>query len=193
MIAGILLAAGCSLRFGSDKRLHAFTDGTPMAVAALRPLRSVLEQVIAVVRPRDAELAGYLRDAGAHIALSPEAWPGMGTSLACAVGALDARVTGCLVALADMPYVRTATVRRTAASLAEGASLVAPMYRGSRGHPVGFAAEWFPALRRLRGEHGARDLLAVHRDRLTLVNVDDPGVLIDVDYPEDLLRDRPPG
>ncbi len=190
MIAGVLLAAGASSRFGGDKRLHRLADGMGMALAALHPLRNVLDEVIAVVRPGDGVLATQLDSAGARVVVAHDWRNGMGSSLAFGVGALDARVTACLIALADMPFVRTATVSRTAAPLLQGASLVAPVYRGSRGHPVGFAAEWFSILRRLRGEHGARDLLAVHRDRLTLVEVDDPGILLDIDYPEDLSTPR---
>ncbi|MCK9529692.1 MAG: nucleotidyltransferase family protein [Gammaproteobacteria bacterium] len=190
MIAGVLLAAGASSRFGGDKRLHRLADGTGMALAALHSLRDALDEVIAVVRPGDGALATQLGSAGARVVVAHDWRSGMGSSLAFGVAALDARATACLIALADMPFVRAATVSRTAAPLRQGASLVAPVYRGSRGHPVGFAAEWFSTLRRLRGEHGARDLLAVHRDRLTLVEVDDPGILLDIDYPDDLSTPR---
>lgn len=188
MIAGILLAAGASSRFGADKRLHALGDGTPMALAALRPLRAVLDEVIAVVRPQDRLLAARFAAAGARIAFARDWYTGMGASLARGIALLDPGTEACVVALADMPFVRPSTVNRVVAELGAGASLVAPAYRGSRGHPVGFAAEWFPALSQLRGDCGARDLLAVHRERLVQLEVDDPGVLVDVDHPEDLFR-----
>lgn len=188
MIAGILLAAGASSRFGADKRLHALGDGTPMALAALRPLRAVLDEVIAVIRPQDEWLAARFVAAGARLALAPDWHHGMGASLARGIAMLDHGTEACVVALADMPFIRSATVDRVVARLRTGASLVAPAYRGSRGHPVGFAAEWFSSLNRLHDDRGARDLLAVHRDRLQLVDVDDPGVLLDVDHPEDLFR-----
>jgi molybdenum cofactor cytidylyltransferase len=95
-------------------------------------------------------------------------------------------VRGCLVALADMPAVRPSTIAQLVAALAGGASLVAPEYRGTRGHPVGFSQEWFDFLSRLRGDEGARHLLAVHRERLQRISVDDPGILADVDRPADL-------
>lgn len=188
MIAGILLAAGSSTRFGHDKRLHALGDGTPMALAALQPLLTVLDQVVVVVRPQDGALATRFAAAGARVTEAPGWRAGMGASLARGIGALEAGTTGCVVALADMPYVRANSIRRVVSGLEDGASLVAPTYRGSRGHPVGFAAEWFDTLGRLHGDHGARDLLAIHRERLHLVEVDDAGVLVDVDYPEDVFR-----
>ncbi|HXK57970.1 MAG TPA: NTP transferase domain-containing protein, partial [Gammaproteobacteria bacterium] len=73
-------------------------------------------------------------------------------------------------------------------SVAHGAALVAPGYRGRRGHPVGFSADWGERLAALSGDAGARHLLASHRRELQLLPVADPGVLQDVDTPEELLR-----
>ena len=78
------------------------------------------------------------------------------------------------------------------AALAAGSALVAPFHHGQRGHPVGFAAEFGPELLSLRGDAGARDLLARHASALTRLDVDDPGILIDVDTPGDLRLERAP-
>ena len=64
---------------------------------------------------------------------------------------------------------------------------MAPSFEGRRGHPVLFGAGWLPALRALSGDEGARAILQTAQ-RLTLVAVEDPGVLLDVDRPEDLQR-----
>jgi molybdenum cofactor cytidylyltransferase len=104
----------------------------------------------------------------------------------------SADADGWLVALADMPYVRATTVTRLIDALAGGASLAAPRCAGRRGHPVGFAAYWGNALRGLSGDVGARELLARNQDQLTLVDVDDPGVLWDLDRPEQ-FADAPDG
>ncbi|MFP5401509.1 MAG: NTP transferase domain-containing protein [Gammaproteobacteria bacterium] len=90
------------------------------------------------------------------------------------------------MALADMPFIQPSTHRAIAAALRAGASLAAPQYQGRRGHPVGFAGEWLEALSALSGDHGGRDILGVHRAQLVLQPVDDPGVLMDVDRPEQL-------
>jgi molybdenum cofactor cytidylyltransferase len=93
---------------------------------------------------------------------------------------------GWVVALADMPYIRPDTVRVIARALAEGAAIAAPAYRGARGHPVGFARRFFDELSALRGDAGARETLHAHPDWVTLYEVDDPGVLRDIDEPSDL-------
>ena len=87
-----------------------------------------------------------------------------------------------------MPWVRLATLRQLIEALGSGASLVAPLHNGRRGHPVGFAARWADDLGALGGDEGARRLLATHASALRLLPTDDPGVLADVDRPGDLDR-----
>jgi molybdenum cofactor cytidylyltransferase len=91
-----------------------------------------------------------------------------------------------VVALADMPYIKPETARIIARALSEGAAIAAPAYRGERGHPVGFARRFLDDLTGLRGDAGARDILKAHPDWITLYEVDDPGVLRDIDEPSDL-------
>ena len=107
---------------------------------------------------------------------------GMGHSIAAGVAARpDAQ--GWLVLPGDMPMVRASSMRAVASALA-GHPVVFAQYRGRRGHPVGFAAELFPDLLRLTGDEGARRIVA--RYPSMGLEVDDPGVLVDVDTESDL-------
>lgn len=186
-ICGILLAAGASKRFGADKLMHPLEGGAPLATAALANLRTAVPHVIAVVRPGTAKLQNLLSEGGATVILCPDADEGMGASLAAAVRA-SGDVAGWVIALADMPYIRPETIAKIAASLAAGAAMVAPAYRGERGHPVGMSARFRPQLETLRGDAGARALLTQHAALLQLIEVDDPGVCRDIDTPADLYR-----
>ena len=193
-IAGILLAAGRGTRFGGDKLLAPLPDGalkmppaTAMGVAAATHLASALPDSIAVVRVGDIVLANALRGAGLRIVECASADEGMGRSLASAVNATsDAR--GWVVALADMPWITATTIRAVADTLDAGASIVAPQYRGTRGHPVGFARRHFAALCALEGDEGARSIVAAHSGELTLLDVDDAGIVRDVDTPAALAN-----
>ncbi|KVE36452.1 nucleotidyltransferase family protein [Burkholderia sp. TSV86] len=193
---GILLAAGFGTRFDPSgvhsKLLAKLPDGTPVAVAAAQRLAAVLPNVIAVVRPSAEKLARLLNGVGCQVVFAPDAVRGMGASLAAGVGA-SADSPGWIVALADMPWIAPATIEAVARTLeaAGSASIVAPAYRGQRGHPVGFARRHGEALAALDGDSGARALLAANPP--AIVDVDDAAVLRDVDTPADLPGSMPPG
>jgi len=191
-ICGILLAAGSSSRFGSNKLLHCLPDGRPIAATAARNMLAAIPRTIAVVRPGAKRLARLLRETGCTVVASRNARSGMGASLASGVRA-SGDAGGWVVALADMPFICPASIRSVAAKLAEGAAIAAPSRAGKRGHPVGFARRFREDLLRLTGDQGARALLQRHAVSITLIETDDPGVLRDIDTPEDLEHFSAPG
>ena len=184
-IQGVLLAAGSASRFGSDKLMHKLDDGTPIALASARHLLAALPGSLAVVRSGRSELAVLLREAGLAVVECAEASEGMGRSLAAAVSA-SREARGWVVALADMPFILPQTIRFVAERVLAGDGIVAPFFQGTRGHPVGFDASFRERLESLRGDAGARSLLREPEQRLTALAVDDPGVLRDIDTPQDL-------
>ncbi|MEP7328876.1 MAG: nucleotidyltransferase family protein [Betaproteobacteria bacterium] len=191
-IVGILLAGGEGARFGGAKLLaplpvasHGAAAGTPIGAASCIHLMAALNEVVAVTRPRDPMLAGVLRDTGARVVECAHARDGMGASLACGVAAAP-DADGWIVALADMPWIAPATIIRVVDTLDNGAEIVAPAWNGQRGHPVGFAKSYGPLLGALTGDDGARAVIAARQWVLQLVDVDDPGIMRDIDRPEDL-------
>jgi len=179
-----------------DKLLR-IVDGAALARRSCDALAAGCDSVIAVVRPDAPDaLAATLREAGARLVVADSARLGMGHSLATAAQAvIDAGgITSVLVLPADMPWVRPDTVRRLADALRESEGghahgtddrIVVPrMPDGRSGHPVGFGPAHLEALARLEGDRGARLL----RDRVAarFVEVDDTGILRDVDLPSDL-------
>jgi molybdenum cofactor cytidylyltransferase len=192
-IAGVLLAAGIGRRYDPTgarlKLLEPARDrtqaGLPLAVAALRNLQVALADVVAVVRPAgdgtQHRLHELLAAEGAQLVLCPDADAGMGHSLSCGVRArLDA--AGWVIALADMPSVAPQTIAAVRDAIARGADAAAPVYAGRRGHPVGFGRACRQELLALAGDAGARAVLVAHPP--LLIDVDDPGCLVDIDTPE---------
>jgi molybdenum cofactor cytidylyltransferase len=187
-VVGILLAAGGGVRFGGAKLLAPLDPAdpaTPVGVAACRHLVAAVPDVIAVVRPGDAALAAALAGAGARVVDCAASTRGIGASLACGVRASPA-AGGWIVALADMPWIRPETIARVAASVRGGALVAAPFHAGTRGHPVGFGSACRDELAALDGDEGARAILTAHRDALVRIDVDDAGVLRDIDTPDQL-------
>ncbi len=193
-VAGVLLAAGAGRRFrvhrGVNKLLQPLPSGEPVGVAAGRNLIAAVPDSIAVVRAGDLALAMALGAIGLRIVEHPWADDGLGTSLAAGVAARP-DAAGWLIALGDMPWVQPETILALTEALAAGASLTAPLYAGHRGHPVGFAAPWRDRLMTLKGDQGAKDIIAAHSGQLILLPTADPGVLRDVDAPADLGRHGP--
>jgi molybdenum cofactor cytidylyltransferase len=188
-LVGILLAAGSGSRFrasgGGDKLLHPLSDGTPIAVAALRRLAAALPRVLAVVRPGADALSAALRAEGAEVTVCPDADEGMGHTLAHAIRSAG-YAGGYVVALADMPSIRTDTIHAVRDCIEQGAEIAAPVYQGERGHPVGFAGALRARLEALSGDAGARDILKAMADRVRLVTVDDAFTVRDVDTLDDV-------
>jgi molybdenum cofactor cytidylyltransferase len=184
-VVGILLAAGAATRFGGHKLLARLSDGTPIAVAAAQSLAAAVDRAVAVVRPQDRELAGRLAAAGVEPLACAQAGEGMAASLACGVRRAAA-AHGWVIALADMPFIRPPTTAAIARRIGAAHPIVAPVYRGRRGHPVGFYREAGAELTTLQGNRGGAELLRRHWGCITWVPVHDPGIHIDIDSPRDL-------
>lgn len=186
-IAGILLAAGNATRFGGEKLLYPLRDGVPVGVASAANLGRALQKNIAVVRQADVALTARLQTLGFDVIVNSGADIGMGTSIAVGVSGAS-HVAGWVITLADMPWINPATISEVGSCLAAGASVVAPVYEGKRGHPVGFSKKWGDQLLALSGDRGAQGLVAAAGDEVELFDTDDPGVLLDVDHPRDVSR-----
>ncbi|WP_321846153.1 nucleotidyltransferase family protein [Paraburkholderia bannensis] len=187
LATGVLLAAGTGSRFDPEglrnKLLAPLPNGIAVAHEAAHRLLLVVPKVIAVVRPGAETLAHTLNEAGCDVVFAAESVRGMGASLAAAIKA-DTEGESWIVALADMPRIAVSTIEAVARELDAGKSLVAPFYEGQRGHPVGFGLGHREALLALDGDAGARALLA--SQALARIDVNDPGILRDVDTPADL-------
>ena len=188
-VIGILLAAGRGARFdpsgAQDKLMQTLADGTPVALAAARTLHAALPHMLAVVRPGAGLLAACLEEEGYRTAVCPDAATGMGRSLVHALTQTP-HAAGWVIALADMPYVQTATIAALAEAIRQGADIAVPVYRERRGNPVAFSRLHLTALLNLDGDQGARHLL--RQCPVREIPVDDPGIVRDIDTLADLDR-----
>lgn len=185
MIAGLLLAAGHSRRFGSDK-LMAPLHGRPVIAWSASALATIVDQTWAVVPPDALSLHAVLSPLGVRLVAHPGRDAGMGSSIAIGVAALPPEADAVIIALGDQPTVSSAVavalidrwrVTRTRA--------VVPQYLDGRGHPVLFGRDSFPALLALRHDEGARSVVSAAGAAVEQVPVD-ALLPLDVDTPEAL-------
>lgn len=187
----IVLAAGLGSRYtGAGHKLEQLLpddDGHAAAVLHLT-LRHAIASRLPVLVVTTAELAPLAHEevATRDVIVVPHAAPvrgrGMGDSIAAGVVARG-DAPGWLLLPADMPRVQPATIAAVARGL-DGHPVAFAQHQGRRGHPVGFSAEMYSELAGLTGDEGARRLVARYPARA--VEVDDPGVLIDIDTTQDL-------
>jgi molybdenum cofactor cytidylyltransferase len=182
----VVLAAGFGARFGGRKLTAPWRGGRLIDGALAAALAAPVREVV-VVTGADAGVADRLGE-GERVRLvhAPDHPDGMAASLKAGVAALSADCEGVFVFLGDMPLIPPDVPPALAAALARGARAAAPAFEGRRGHPVLFGRSLFPALARLEGDEGAREVLRGLGADLAIVPTSDPGVLIDVDAPGDL-------
>ena len=183
-VRALLLCGGRSTRFGADK-LMADWQGAPLVVAAAANLREGAGPVLAVIPLGSAALRRALEHAGCEILETDRTSRGLGASLAAGVESASS-ASGWIIALGDMPRVKPATIVAVSAALEKGAAIAAPFHDGGRGHPVGFSAALRGELLALDGDVGARRVLELRAKEIVRIAVDDPGILIDIDTPQDL-------
>jgi molybdenum cofactor cytidylyltransferase len=191
-VAALVLAAGRGTRFGAGataSKVLAPLDGLPLIRhVAEAALASRAREVVVVTGHAGEAVAAALVGSAARVVHNPSFAEGMATSLRAGVAALDPRVDGVVVLLADMPRVTRAIIDALIATFEADADAeaVVPERHGRRGNPVLIARALFPAVAMLEGDQGARRLLARPDARVLVREIDDDAIEQDVDTPEAL-------
>lgn len=184
-VVGLMLAAGRASRFGADKRRAPLADGRALLEASLANAAAAFDELVVVLRTGD-DLSDLNLPPQVRVIHAPLAERGLGASLAAGAAALSTHPAEALaVLLGDMPWLRPDTCTRLIAE-ASCDRIVQPCHDGRPGHPVLFGRQHWPALCELDGDEGARNLIRQHAARHRRVDVDDSGVLLDIDRPADL-------
>ncbi len=185
MIAGLLLAAGRSARFGGDKLL-APLHGRPVLFWSAAAMAMEVDVLYVVVPTNATARIDALEGIPAIVVQHARSDDGMASSIAAGIAALPSDADAVVIALADQPLVAPSVTRRLCDRWrAGGATAVAPRYGDGRGHPVLFARAAFAALAALQGDTGARAVLDALGDEVVQIPVD-ASMPVDVDTPEAL-------
>jgi molybdenum cofactor cytidylyltransferase len=184
-VIALVLAAGSSRRFLSDKRIAKLAGGRSVLEQTIECCVEAGLEVLLVLGPGDDLLSEYFNLLGIKTLINPDASIGIGSSLAAGASALS-DTAALLVVLGDMPYVKPATLRVLADKLLAGAGIVRPLYRQRPGNPVGFSSHYYPCLTALSGDRGGRNILLENPADVFDIDVEDDGVIRDIDYRTDL-------
>lgn len=189
MSTALILAAGRGRRFAESAahlgpKLLAPIDGLPMVRRTIAALRAGGVHSFTVVLAADADprLREVVEREGAVIAVNPDPERGMLSSLQCALASPPAAGV-CLVMPADMPFVRASTVHAVIDAARDGRS-VSPRFEGRGGHPVALSHTLRTVIMVAPADTSLKPLL--YADDPVLLDVDDPGILKDVDVAGDL-------
>lgn len=180
----IILAAGASIRYGSDKKSISFAN-TTLLQYIVEHYANVFNNVLVVLREQENNSTDFF-PSNARMVIAPEARYGMSQSLRA--GVVQAKKDPWLVVgLMDMPCVKLTTLERLANRMeSTTASVVRPRFHNEFGNPVGFKRDCFSQLCELSGDEGARSLFNSSKLQIETLEVNDPGVLIDIDTPEQM-------
>jgi molybdenum cofactor cytidylyltransferase len=180
VIAGLLLAAGRSSRFGGDKLL-APLRGHPVLFWSAAVIATEVDALYVVIPPDSPARVAALEGIPAVMVEHAGRDEGMASSIRAGLAAMADDVAAAVIALADQPLVSPLVLRALCERWrAAPTSAVAPQYRDGRGNPVLFDRAQFTALAELRGDRGARGLLDRLGAECALVPVD-ASMPVDVD------------
>ncbi len=159
-LAGLVLAAGGARRFGGGK-LAAELDGRPLLDHAVEAMRAVptIERIVVVLGGGAEELARQADLSGVETVVCEDWSEGIAASLRAGVGAL-AEADAIVVTLGDQPFVTSQAIASIAVRVDSPAPAARATYEGRPGHPVLIKRPLYEEVLKLRGDEGARDLLA---------------------------------
>jgi len=185
----VILAAGGSRRLGQPKQLLA-VSGEPMIRRIVRSaVESGLEQVVVVLGSSACDCVSAIKQCGADIVVNPFWECGLAGSIRIGVERAEAAgADAVLILLADQPCLTSKVIREFLdRAVARPDQVIAARYGDVVGPPIFFGLNWFPRLKALQGDEGARKLIREQQNGGIEI-VDWPEGAIDIDLPEDLPR-----
>ena len=192
MVAAVILAAGRSSRMGRPKaRLrHVAADDTFVGHLIRTAQEARLDPILVVVADGSTALAAEVERRGAKALINEAPDRGQLSSIVVGLEAADAAgASSVMIMPVDVPLLSPAVLEAVlAAAAAEDAQIVRATYAGQHGHPVLFKRSVFDELRAADPSIGARAVVRANPARVKDVEVNEPGVTLDIDTPEDYRR-----
>lgn len=191
-VAGIVLAAGLSRRFGDPNKLLANFEGKPViAHVVAAALASRLGEII-IVLGHDKEalreaLAGHGGDARLRFAENEDFATGQSSSVRAGLRAIRSGAPAAMFLMGDQPLIAPGIIDRLISAFeASDKTICLPVQGGRRRNPVIFAARYFPEILQISGDTGARGLIEANPSEVLACAIEDEAAFRDVDQNRDL-------
>lgn len=189
MICALVLAAGRSHRMGAQKLLLPLGGKPAIARIVDEVVRSPVDQVFVVVGHDGKRIAGALAGRRVNFVTNPHAEGEMLSSVRCGLSAMPTSCTAVLAVLGDQPSLTADVVGLLIRAFRTGGrGIVVPTYGGRRGHPLLFAMHYRDEILSRYEDVGLRGLLHAHPEDVLEVETAAPGVLEDMNVPEDFRQ-----
>lgn len=186
-IAGIILAAGESIRFGSPKQLIDWKGEPLIKHIVRRALGTGLSKILVITGAHTEEISNEINTLPVVQIHNPEWSEGQSSSIRIAINELRGNTNGAIFILADQPYLSSELIQALRSTHnVTLAPIIAPIVDNQRGNPVFFDRSTFSELLKLSGNQGGREVF--DRFPIQFLEWNDPNILVDIDTMDDYLR-----
>ncbi len=193
-VSAVVLAAGTSTRMGTAKQLLPLGGATVLAHTIENVSSAGLDEIVLVLGASAEVIRQQLPQslvACLRIVVNHAYEQGMASSLREGLSRVDPRSGAALIILGDQPFVQPQTLHRIIDGYRSArAQIVVPSHQGNRGNPVLLDRSVFSEVMALEGDTGCRAIFSNHLDAFLKVEVEDPGILFDIDSLDDYERSK---
>ena len=186
MITAILLAAGQSKRMNGENKLTKKIKNIPLIKCALNNiLKSSINEIV-VVLGYQSEIIEKLIDKNDKIkfVFNPNFKNGIASSIKKGIENLSKKTDAFFISLGDMPSINYDTYNKLI-EYKKNQKIIVPMFKGQKGNPVLFPKSFTKKISSIRGDYGAKKILEMNSKEVFNLEIDDPGIIKDVDIPND--------
>ncbi|MGQ9463132.1 MAG: nucleotidyltransferase family protein [Candidatus Fervidibacter sp.] len=189
-VATIVPAAGQGSRMGGGKLLLPVGDATVVERTVQSLLEVPIADLVVVIGTYGLAVKHQIQKLPVRLVVNPVSSSEMLDSIKCGLKVIDSKgIDAFLVLPADMPLVLPKTVRQLVSALLDSdKSIAVPMFKGRRGHPVVFRSELYEQVLNFRSPQGIRPLVHGGTFQILQVEVDDEGVIADLDSWDDYRK-----
>ena len=188
-IHAVILAGGQSKRMGTKNKLLVPINGKPMiALTAETIIASKASSVAAVTGFEHQKIQEAIKNSNIEFIHNKNFQNGISSSVVTAIKSAPEDCSAILIGLGDMPKITVSHINKLidAYNPLEGRAICVPTWKGKRGNPVLWARRFFPEMLQLKGDFGAKELMGKYAELVVEVEMNDNGIIIDIDTPEAL-------